>query len=105
MTLVFRSLCTHDPGGVGVGVGSAGVGSCSGSAGAGAVFGSSCAPNLDVLRTDDVIPTPLEITSPGGAGDILSMACLGSYRPVSSFCRVSSSFAQSGYSPFIVFFR
>ena len=45
---------------------------------------SCCAGNnqLDLLKTDDVIPTPLEISSPGGAGDILSLSCLGSYLTV-----------------------
>lgn len=44
---------------------------------------NSWSQQLDQLRTDDVIPTPLEISSPGGAGDILSLSCLGSYLAVS----------------------
>lgn len=48
------------------------------------MFASSGVGNLDMLRNDDVIPAPLEISSPGGGGDILSLACLGSYREVRS---------------------
>lgn len=42
-----------------------------------------------------MIPTPLEIGSPGGTGDILSLACLGSYRAVSQvkYIYFSSLFA------------
>lgn len=43
---------------------------------------NSWSQQLDQLRTDDLMPTPLEISSPGGAGDILSLSCLGSYLAV-----------------------
>lgn len=38
---------------------------------------------MDLFTNDDVIPAPLEISFPGGAGDIMSLSCLGSYTTVS----------------------
>lgn len=68
----------------GVGGGGGGI------SGEGAVVSSACA-NLDLFRADDVIPTPLEISSPGGAGDILSLSCLGSYLTVGGGFRLSET--------------
>ncbi|CAN0405187.1 unnamed protein product, partial [Ectocarpus sp. 8 AP-2014] len=76
----------HQPagggGGGGGGVGREGAAvSAAAFAAASSIGGSrnSWSQQLDQLRTDDVIPTPLEIHSPGGGGDILSLSCLGSY--------------------------
>ncbi|CAM9839869.1 unnamed protein product [Ectocarpus sp. 13 AM-2016] len=69
-------------GGGGRGVGREGAAvSAAAFAAASSIGGSrnSWSQQLDQLRTDDVIPTPLEIHSPGGGGDILSLSCLGSY--------------------------
>ena len=78
----------NNPRGGGGGGGAGGEGAAvSAAAGAASSVGggvrNSWAQQLDQLRTDDVIPTPLEINSPGGAGDILSLSCLGSYLAVS----------------------
>lgn len=72
--------------GAGSGFGSEGAAiSAAAMAAASSIGGSrnSWTQQLDQLRTDDVIPTPLEIGSPGGPGDILSLSCLGSYMAVS----------------------
>ena len=72
-------------GGGGGGAGGEGAAVSAAACAASSVVGArnSWGQPLDQLRTDDVIPTPLEISSPGGAGDILSLSCLGSYLAVS----------------------